>query len=233
MPCQRTEVFSIAPRYPAQRPPDEPTPSPVAVSIAPPGSSGAARPQAEGARPGRLARTAARLAVHLLHQLQNVCGDDWLSLRVRRRLLRSFGCRIGPGTLIRGGSYFSAPNRFRIGADCFLNRNCYFDLEAPLIIGDTVAFGHGVSVITTRHEMGPSTRRAGPYRGYPVVIGDGAWVGANATILSGVTIGRGAVVGAGALVTQNVPPNVLVGGVPARVLRELPEGGGTRAGRNP
>jgi acetyltransferase-like isoleucine patch superfamily enzyme len=54
----------------------------------------------------------------------------------------------------------------------------------------------------------------------PIIIGDHVWIGTNAIILKGVTIGDGAVVAAGAVVTRNVPPKTLVGGVPARVIRE-------------
>ena len=55
----------------------------------------------------------------------------------------------------------------------------------------------------------------------PIIIGDGCWIGANATIIGGVTIGDGAVVAAGAVVTKDVEPNTEVGGVPARVMKKL------------
>jgi len=70
-----------------------------------------------------------------------------------------------------------------------------------------------------RHEYwpdGPETRL-----GAPIVIEDNVWIGTRAIILKGVTIGEGSVVGAGAVVTRSVPPGVLVGGVPARVIREV------------
>ena len=58
----------------------------------------------------------------------------------------------------------------------------------------------------------------------PIVIGDKVWIGANATVLPGVTIGKGAIVAAGAVVTRDVPPNTIVAGVPARVVREIRPG---------
>jgi len=60
----------------------------------------------------------------------------------------------------------------------------------------------------------------------PVVIKDGAWLGANVTVMPGVTIGRGALVGAGAVVTHDVLDNTCVVGVPARAIRQLPTEGG-------
>ena len=55
----------------------------------------------------------------------------------------------------------------------------------------------------------------------PIIIDDGCWIGANATIIGGVTIGEGAVVAAGAVVTKDVEPYTMVGGVPAKIIKEL------------
>ena len=79
-----------------------------------------------------------------------------------------------------------------------------------------------VIIITDDHEIGPPWHRCGDRVARPVVIEDGVWIGARVTLLPGVTIGRGSVVAAGAVVNKDVPPNTLVGGVPARILRTLP-----------
>ena len=145
--------------------------------------------------------------------------------RVRAALYRRAGIRIGAGSIVAGRMTFGAAAKahahVRIGARCFINRAVYVDAAAAVTIGDGVSIGHHVVVITTDHAIGPPEFRAGALRPAPVTVGDGAWVAAGVTLLPGVTVGAGAVVAAGAVVTRDVPPNVLAGGVPARVLREL------------
>ena len=110
---------------------------------------------------------------------------------------------------------------------------------AELIIGDGVNLNYGVSIgvkksvrIGNRVRFGPYARvidsdfhdvynRALPAVPAPVVIEDDAWIGMNAVILPGVRIGRGSIVGTGCVVTKDVPPFTVVGGVPAKVIREL------------
>jgi maltose O-acetyltransferase len=171
---------------------------------------------------GRWARGRRRVSLHLMHLASDLVGDDWLGKRVRVALLRAFGAQIGPDSWFHGGTYFTEPRNLRVGADSFVNRNCYFDLEGPVTIGDQVVIGHGTSIVTTTHPIGPSERRAGHvFTGGPVGVGDGAWVGSNVTLLPGVSVGAGAVVAAGGVVTADVAPDLLVGGVPARTIRAL------------
>lgn len=145
--------------------------------------------------------------------------------RLRRHGLRAAGFAVGRGTVFWGMPRFtggrSLARNFAIGRRCVMNVGCFFDLGAPVTIGDGVAFGHQVLVLTTSHELGPADYRAGAPYSRPVSIHDGAWIGARATILPGVTIGAGAVVAAGALVARDVPANTMVGGVPARPLKAL------------
>ena len=132
-----------------------------------------------------------------MHLVSNVVGDDWISKRIRAGAMRALGAHIGPGSALHGGSYFTIPSHLVVGTNCFINRSCYFDLQAQVTIGDEVTIGHGTTIITSHHRLGPSRRRAGDVIDDPVVIKDGAWLGANVTVMPGVTIGRGALVGAG------------------------------------
>lgn len=145
--------------------------------------------------------------------------------RIRVWLLRLIGFKIGNGSVMWGMPKFVGKGniykRLTIGDGCWFNVGCYLDLAAPISIGDTVAFGHDVLLLTNTHEIGGVDQRAGTLVAKPIVIGSGSWLGARCTILPGVVIGEGAVVAAGALVTKDVPANTLVAGIPAKAVREL------------
>jgi NDP-sugar pyrophosphorylase family protein len=145
---------------------------------------------------------------------------------LRTALYRLAGVRIGADTVIYGGMELSGDGRYwkrlAIGSECQITAPLYLDLNAPITIGDRVALGHHVKLVTSGHKYGSARRRCGEGWSEPIVIGDGAWIGAGAIILPGVTIGSASVVGAGAVVTRDVPPNTLVAGAPARIIRELP-----------
>jgi galactoside O-acetyltransferase len=110
----------------------------------------------------------------------------------------------------------------RIGRNVFVNQNCTFYDLGGLDIGDDVMIGPNVSLITSGHPIEPSRRRDG-VTASPIVIEKNAWIAAGATIIGGVTVGENSVVAAGSVVTKDVPPNTLVGGNPARVVRSIAE----------
>ena len=108
-----------------------------------------------------------------------------------------------------------------VGKNVFINSGCCFQDQGGIIIGDNVLIGQQVVIATLNHDLMPE-KRANMLPA-PVTIGDGVWIGAHATILSGVTIGSGAVVAAGAVVTKDVPENTVVGGVPAKIIKTIRE----------
>lgn len=106
-----------------------------------------------------------------------------------------------------------------LGADVFINAGCRFQDQGDIHIGDRALIGHNCVIATLNHNMDPA-RRANLLPA-PVRIGADAWLGSNVTVLPGVTIGEGAVVAAGAVVTHDVAPRTVVGGVPAKLIRNL------------
>ncbi len=85
--------------------------------------------------------------------------------------------------------------------------------------GDGSLIGHNVVLTTINHDLDPKNGRKNHYA--PIKIGAHVWIGSNATILPGVTIGEWAVVAAGAVVTKDVPPYTVVGGLPAKGLKTI------------
>jgi len=81
--------------------------------------------------------------------------------------------------------------------------------------------GHNVVLATLNHDQNPAKR--GTLHPAPITIGKNVWIGSNAVILAGVTVGDGAIIAAGAVVTKNVPPNTVVGGVPAKIIKTITE----------
>lgn len=106
-----------------------------------------------------------------------------------------------------------------IGKDVFINSGCHFQDQGGIFIGDGALIGHNVVLATVNHDLNPAKNRRNHFA--PVKIGAHAWIGSNATILSGVTVGDWAVVAAGAVVTRDVPAMTVVGGVPAKVIKVL------------
>ena len=106
-------------------------------------------------------------------------------------------------------------NHTRIGIHC--------TVIGPVCIGNNVNLAQGITVTALNHNFEDTTKRIDEQgiSTKPVVIGDDVWIGANAVILPGVTIGRHVVVAAGAVVTKDVPDNCVVGGVPAKVIKQL------------
>lgn len=108
-----------------------------------------------------------------------------------------------------------------IGCDFTGNHNLTILDIREVHIGNHVMIGPGTLITTVTHPLDYRRRREYIALAQPVTIEDDVWIGGNVTVLPGVTIGQGSVVAAGAVVTQDVPPRTLVGGVPAKVIREL------------
>jgi maltose O-acetyltransferase len=132
---------------------------------------------------------------------------------------------IGEGTFVRPPFFCDYGDGIRIGARTFVNFNCTMLDGAPISVGDECLIATGVQLLTASHPIDPVARRAAWEQALPVTIADGVWLGAGALVCPGVSIGENTIVGAGSVVTRDLPAGVVAYGNPARVAREIGEGG--------
>jgi acetyltransferase-like isoleucine patch superfamily enzyme len=115
--------------------------------------------------------------------------------------------------------YTDCGKNISVGKNVFINSGCSFQDQGGITIGDGALIGHNVVLATLNHDIEP--RKRSTMYPAPIVIGKNVWIGANATVVPGVTVGDGAVIAAGAVVTKDVPANVIVGGVPAKIIKQI------------
>ncbi len=156
-------------------------------------------------------------AAERLNRLQYADADG-----VRVAWTELTGQQVDPAFSLIPPLHCQHASRIRVGERVFINQGCTFIGIGGIEIGDDVLVGPNVSLITAGHPLDPAARRSG-ITAAPITIGSNVWLGAGAIILQGVEVGEDSVVAAGAVVTHDVPPATLVGGVPARVLRGLGE----------
>ena len=120
-------------------------------------------------------------------------------------------------------TFLNFPNRIHIGRNVFLNRNVNIVARTDIYIGDNVMIGPNVVINSGSHIYDDVNRliRDQGHKKSPITIENNVFIGGNAFILPGVHIGSGSVVAAGAVVTKNVPPKVVVAGVPAKIIKTL------------
>ncbi len=165
-------------------------------------------------KPGRSALTCCLWAVVSLLIFQS----GWVPLYgIKRWLLRVFGASIGVGVVIKPHVRIKFPWRLRIGAHTWIGEDAWIDNLATIHLANDVCVSQGAYLCTGSHDH---RRVTFDLIVKPIVVESAAWVGARAIVLPGVTIHRGAVVASGSVVTRDVPPGVIVGGSPCRVIGE-------------
>ena len=140
---------------------------------------------------------------------------------IRKILEDITGEAIDPGFNMFPPFYSDFGRNLHFGKNVFINAGCHFQDQGGIFIGDNVLIGHNTVFATIDHDLDPSNRM-NHYA--PIHVGNNVWIGANVVITKGVTIGNGAVVAAGAVVTHDVPPMTIAGGVPAKIIKQIPDG---------
>jgi acetyltransferase-like isoleucine patch superfamily enzyme len=152
----------------------------------------------------------------------SIAADVRLGANVRlSRFINLYGCEIGDETKI--GAFVEIQKNASVGKRCKISSHTF--ICEGVTIEDHVFIGHGVTFVNDSYPRatvsGGSLQTESDWKVEHTVIKRGASIGSGATILSKITIGENAIIGAGSVVTKNVPPNSIVAGNPARVLRYL------------
>jgi len=139
----------------------------------------------------------------------------------REALLRELFGAVGDDPAVEPLLHCDYGYNVAVGDEFFANYGCVFLDSNSIEFGDRCLLGPGVHVYTPMHPIDPDERATGRERAEPVAVGDDVWIGGRAVLNPGVIVGDEAVVASGAVVTEDVPEHVLVGGNPARVIREI------------
>ena len=136
---------------------------------------------------------------------------------VRNYYLRLYRIKVAKGSAIHRGCKFFHVGKFSMGVGGVINFGCYLDNRRGIYIGNNVGIAHNTKIYTLGHNIDSPEFET---KGAPVRIEDDAFIFSNAMIMPGVTIRRGAIVLAGSVVTKDVSEWTIVGGNPAKVIRE-------------
>lgn len=138
---------------------------------------------------------------------------------IREILSRLTGKAIDETFMMFPPFYTDCGKNITLGKNVFINSGCRFQDQGGITIGDNCLIGHNAVFATLNHGIAPD-KRSSTYPA-PIILGKNVWLGANVTITAGVAIGENSIVAAGAVVTKDVPPNVIVGGVPAKIIKNI------------
>lgn len=160
-------------------------------------------------------RDASYATKELLLKMNNTADPE----EVRKLLSQITGVELDASVHVFTPLNINYGRNTRIGKNVFINFDCVFLDLGGITIEDNVMLAPRVSLLSEGHPVSPAERHAlVPGK---ILIRKNAWIGANATILPGVTIGENSIVAAGAVVNKDVPDNVVVAGIPAKVIKSI------------
>lgn len=159
-------------------------------------------------------------AKRVLHRLNALSPDAETE---REALLRSLLGRTGKRFVFDGHFHCDYGYNIELGENFYANANLVILDCAKVSIGDNCFIAPNVGIYTAGHPLDAERRNKGLEYALPVTIGHNVWIGGGVSIMPGVTVGEGAMIAGGAVVTKDVPPGVVFGGNPGRVIRAITE----------
>lgn len=159
--------------------------------------------------------------LHAVKGCQKLEAVDPLDKEGKEKAIRELFGKAGKNPNVLTGFHCDNGRNIEVGDEFLANYNVTILDIAKVTMGNNVWIGPGTLIATVNHPLNPAGRRKHLGIAKPIHIGNDVWIGGNVTILPGVTIGNNVVVAAGAVVTKDVPDNTLVGGVPAKKIKDL------------
>ncbi len=161
--------------------------------------------------------------LHLWLMATNWLPDNVKALKLRGAVAGRFLGSCGSGLELGRNITFHNPANVHLGRDVFLAYGCMVMATDQIYIEDEVMIGPYCVLISGNHTRLHGSYRYGPPFLAPIRIGRGPWLGAHVVVTAGAEVGAGALIAAGAVVAGLVPPGVVAGGVPARVIKGASE----------
>jgi len=161
--------------------------------------------------------------LHLVLLLTNWLPDMTIFLRLRGLLACPFFRSCGRNLRLGRDVSFYNPAAISIGSDVYMAHGTRLLAGEAISVADEVLFGPYCVIVSSSHTRRDGSYRFGPVHLAPVTIGRGVWLGAHVTVVAGAEVGAGTLVGANSVVTGVLPGDVLAGGLPAKVIRQLEE----------
>lgn len=160
-------------------------------------------------------RVQARRKVRIYNQTLETEGEK------RTKLLKELLGSTGESAFMEPNIRFDYGYNTHVGENFFANFDCTILDVCEVRFGDNCMLGPGVQIYTATHPLHPNERNSGKEYAKPITFGNNVWIGGGAIVNPGVRVGNNVVIASGAVVTKDVPDNVVVGGNPAKVIKQI------------
>ncbi len=159
--------------------------------------------------------------LHFVLLFTNWLPDNIPFLRLRGFLANTFFKKCGKNLRLGRNLVFYNPSEISIGSDVYIGYGSWFSAGDTITIEDQVTLGPYCVIASSNHQRMGKTYFASGSINLPVCIRNGCWFGSHCVVTAGCEIGSGSLIAAGAVVTDSFPQNVMLGGVPAKVIKTL------------
>jgi len=159
--------------------------------------------------------------LHFVLLFTNWLPDNVIFLRLRGWLASHFLGSCGKNLRLGRNITFYNPSQMHFGKNIYIAYGCWFNAGAKIRLDDEVQLGPYCVVVSSDHQLEMNSFRYSEPEKQPIHIFKGSWLGSHVVVTAGTSIGEGSAIAAGAVVVDDLPANVLAGGIPAKVIKKF------------